>query len=95
MRRLIWHRTSWRRFRSSPCPALLAAFLVLGFLVVKVLVSASLQSESQTPTRGQTNATRKQAKGGRRKGRKEERQREGAREKRKGNTLLVRLIRQS
>ena len=48
--------------------------------------SASLQSESQTPTRGQTNATRKQAKGGKRKDRKEERQREGAREKRKGDT---------
>ena len=46
------------------------------------LESASLQSESQTPTRRQTNATRKQAKGGRRKERKEERQREGAREKR-------------
>ena len=28
----------------------------------KLVESASLQSESQTPTRGQTNATRKQAK---------------------------------
>ena len=52
----------------------------------QVVESASLQSESQTPTRGQTNATRKQAKGGKRKDRKEERQREGAREKRKGDT---------
>ena len=48
------------------------------------LESASLQSESQTPTRGQTNATRKQAKGGRRKDRKEERQREFSLRRSKG-----------